>query len=930
MKRKILATIFGVTCAISMACFAGCNLPEPDSGHTHSYTETVTQPTCTEQGYTTHTCECGESYKDNYVNALGHSFTDYISDNNATCEQDGTKTATCNNGCGETDTQVDLNTKGHKFTNYVSNNDATLEQDGTKTATCDNGCGAIDSITDEGSKKDILKYFIFAEYGEGYEITKYVGEDNNVVIPERYNSKPILSIGDEAFKEYSSLQNIEIPDSIEYIGDNAFPETTTLIYNEYDNAFYLGNAGNPYLALVKTKSFDITNCEINNKCKFILGGYNIRLGGTTLGFAMCSSLQSIEIPDSVKNIGHSVFHGCVNLQYNEYDNGYYLGNENNPYLALIKAKSTEITSCEINENCKLITDYAFYGCGSLQSIEIPDSVQSIGERVFFNCTSLTSIMVQEDNAYYCSEDGVLYNKNKTELICYPAGKTQTTFTIPNTVQRIGSYAFSGCDSLQDIVIPDGVQGIGDYAFDSCDNLQSVTIGNSVQSIGNSAFSGCSSLQYNEYDNGYYLGNENNKYLVLVKANSTFITSCEINDNCRFILDNAFYGCGSLQSIEIPDSVQSIGNSAFFGCSSLQSIEIPDSVQSIGRYVFDGCHKLIEVINKSSLNIVAGSSDYGYVGYYAKQIIAAESQSKIIKQGDYSFYNDNGTYYLISYNGSKTNLVLPEDINENYYSIYQYVFYNNDSIQSIEIPDSVQSIGFEAFYKCSSLQSVTIGNSVQSIGDYAFSSCDNLQSITIPDSVKSIGSSAFSHCTSLQSITIGNGVQSIGDDAFSYCNSLQSIEISDSVQSIGYGAFSYCNSLQSVTIGNGVQSIGDYAFTCCYNLQSVTIGNGVQSIGEEVFYNCSSLQSIEIPDSVQSIGDYAFFSCDNLQSVTIGNSVQSIGNYAFEDCYSLQTINYSGTKAEWLAIEKDSGWANRTGDFTVVCTDGSLTKAEATA
>ncbi|MDD6729212.1 MAG: leucine-rich repeat protein, partial [Eubacteriales bacterium] len=119
----------------------------------HTYTSTVTPPTCTEKGYTTYTCDvCEYSYTDNYTDPNGHSFTNYVSDNNATCTQDGTKTAKCD-VCGEPDTVTDTGTaKGHSFTNYVSDNNATCTQDGTKTAKCDR-CDVTDTITDIGTAK---------------------------------------------------------------------------------------------------------------------------------------------------------------------------------------------------------------------------------------------------------------------------------------------------------------------------------------------------------------------------------------------------------------------------------------------------------------------------------------------------------------------------------------------------------------------------------------------------------------------------------------------------------------------------------------------------------------------------------------------------------------------------------------------------------
>ena len=226
----------------------------------------------------------------------------------------------------------------------------------------------------------------------------------------------------------------------------------------------------------------------------------------------------------------------------------------------------DIKSVSLPDGLTSIGSSAFYGCTSLTSVTIPDSVTSIGDYAFYECTSLTAINVAEGNTAYVSENGVLFNKSKTSLIQYPAGKTDSAYTIPDSVTYIGYDAFHRCTSLTSVAIPDSVTSIGSYAFSGCTSLTSVTIPDSVTSIGSSAFSGCTSL-----------------------------TSVTIPDSVTLIGDYAFRGCASLTSITLPDSVTSIGDYAFSGCTSLRSILVSNNsatLHSIDGILYDKSGKTL--------------------------------------------------------------------------------------------------------------------------------------------------------------------------------------------------------------------------------------------------------------------------------------------------------------------------------------------------
>ena len=245
-----------------------------------------------------------------------------------------------------------------------------------------------------------------------------------------------------------------------------------------------------------------------------------------------------------------------------------------------------------------IGNYAFHGCSSLTSITIPNSVTIIGNIAFEWCKKLTQINVDKANTTYSSVNGVLFNKDKTELIRYPEGKADTSYAIPNGVTSIGDWAFQSCNSLTSITIPDSVTSIGTMAFEDCSSLTSITIPDSVTSIDRHAFFVCRKLNQINVDtantayssvNGVLFNKEKTKLIRYPEGKAD--TSYSIPDGVTSIGNSAFYGCSNLTSITIPDGVTIIDINAFQYCRSLTSITIPDSVTYISAEAFDGCDSL---------------------------------------------------------------------------------------------------------------------------------------------------------------------------------------------------------------------------------------------------------------------------------------------------------------------------------------------------
>ena len=924
----------------------------------HTYESEVTAPTKTTEGYTTNICTvCGNSYKYNYVPAIGSEGLAYELNDNGGITITGIGTCT--------DTEI-----------YIP------------------------------------------EMIDGYTVTvigeKAFAENSTITFVKISNT--VTTIGKRAFYKCTALEEIFIPESVNDIGTQIFfgcDKLTTVYYNSTYGSFE-----NPFLNVknLETVVFGgtsvpsyITYGATSLKTVFICDSVT-SIGSRT--FYDCCSLTSITIPNSVTHIGEYAFYGCSNLtsitipdSVNNIGTAAFadcrilecinIGNGVPVIVDGMFEGCSSLTSITIPDSVTSIGYFAFQNCTSLTSITIPDSVTSIGNSAFKNCTSLTSITIPDS---VTSIDIQAFNGCSSLMsITIPDSVTSiseyafldctnlTSITIPNSVTSIGLCAFSGCSSLTNIIIPNSVTSIGLSAFNGCSSLTSITIPNSVISIGESAFYHCSSLtsinfegsvtqwnaiskheDWDSYSDNYAVyctdgilcknhvevideavaptctksGRTEGKHcsvcgMIIVgqegipanghnyEGDFCSVCGCDFStEGLEFTLndDGVSYsvtGIGTCADTElvIPAEheglpVTAIGKFAFSKCQKITSVKIPDSVVEIQHYAFQQCILLTNVTIPNSVVTISYNAFEGCT--------------------------------------SLANITLPDSVQ----TIGDNAFQNCTALTSFIVPNSVSSIGRRAFDGCTSL-SYNVYDNAYYLGSQdnpyyalllatstditscvthadtkiicggAFYECTNLTDVTIVDEVKGIGNYAFHGCSAIPTIVLPSNLKFMGNYVFQKCAALESIVIPEGIKKLNDYSFAGCESLASIVLPEGLTAIGGYVFRDCISLTSITIPQSVNSLAGYAFYNCSALTGIVIPAGVPFIGAYTFYGCASLYHVEIPESVTRIGNYAFRNCYALKELIFTGTITQWKAIEFGKDWQVNVSVYTkVTCSDGT--------
>ncbi|MBQ8505776.1 MAG: leucine-rich repeat domain-containing protein [Clostridia bacterium] len=620
----------------------------------HTYESTVVGATCTEEGYTTHTCQtCDDTYIDSQIKALGHDIV--LHDAQAeSCTQIGwNEYQTCNR-C-DYSTYQEIPAFGH----YYVNRDCIT-------------CGALEpSLGLEFALSADRKYYSLVGMG--------TCTDDRVAIPQNYEGKPVLHIADNVFSG-TSITKIVIPSCVTTIGASAFLDCVNLESIVIENDSNLVSIGEQaFSGCSNLKSIVIPNgvTAISNStfynCKNLstveIADDSLLTSIGNMAFCYCEKLEEINIPYNVKSIGNDAFYSCKSL-----------------------------TTLAISANSLLTTigEKAFYYCKELQAINIPIGVTRIEYRTFDQCYNLQNVTIDRNSQ-------LLYIGDSAFGYC----RDLESIYLPDSVSTIGLSAFYGCSSLQSIVIPKGVVKIERSVFRACFNLESVILQEgSLRSIDDMAFASCYALtnvsipaSVTSIGHGVF---ENCTGLMSIDVNRDNTNYKSIDGNLYSVDGKVLiqYALGKLDEyFVVPMGVETIAYTAFGNCSNLKSLTLTADVKTIEDWIEIKGTKLSNIIvdENNPYYMSLDGNVYTKDGSTIIRYATAKEQTSFIipdsvtKIGDYAF---NGATNLIS-------VQVPQSVT----MIGSYAFEDCTNLTSFTIPQSVNVIDINILIGCEKLESV---------------------------------------------------------------------------------------------------------------------------------------------------------------------------------------------------------------------------------
>ena len=640
-------------------------------------------------------------------------------------------------------------------------------------------------------------------------LKKYNGWQAFVEIPDT-----VTAIGDEAFKNNTSMVSVSIPDSVKSIGDSAFYGCTSL------------------LGVVIPDSVEKTGRCAFQKCSKLASAYlPVNEKFTMIRqwmFYSCTSLKKIVIPDNVTDIEGNAFAECtelssVTLSKNLKTMGWQVFGNDNKLNEIEIPKSLE--ECRYSVNSAGIDGGAFDNCANLKTVTFEEGTTEIAEGLFAGCTGIEQITIPDTVTVI--ESGAFGGCINLKEI-----------TVPDNVTEIQRSAFEYCSSLKTAKLSENLKSIGIWAFGDCNVLKSIKIPDSVTDIDGNAFAECKELSdvilsKNLKTMGWQVFGNDNKLTEIEIPKS--LEECRYSVNSAGIDGGAFDNCANLKTVTFEEGTTEIAEGLFAGCTGIEQITIPDTVTVIESGAFGGCINLKEITVPDNVTEIQRSAFE-----YCSSLKTAKLSGNLESIGVYAF--DNCT--------SLTEVHLSNIIKE----IPSSTFSGCKKLTTINFPSTLTMIGNSAFSGCESLPEAILPSGVEKIESNAFKNCKAMKKAVVPDTVSSIGSSAFYGCEALTDITLGSKLKKIESQTFYGCTVLPSIVIPYNVTTIGDSAFVNCTKLTQITVPRNTTSIASNAFSYpkkmtmygpsdCY-AETYASGKGIKYVTQDIHATSVSLDITE--------------------------------------------------------------------------------------
>lgn len=688
----------------------------------------------------------------------------------------------------------------------------------------------------------------------------------------------VTHIGDYLFSYSKSIVEIIIPESVTSISENNFENSTNLkaIKVDENNESFLSENG------------VLFNKDKTNLIKYPTAkegaSYTVPESVVTLNekaFDYCINIEKVILGSKVTNLSNNLFNWCENLKQVEFlgeiteiGDGAFWG-------------CGSLSNITIPDSVTTIGSHAFWSCELLKTVNIPENVSYIGSQAFGSCDSLESITVDAQNNYYSAENGVLYNKDKTELVQYPNGKKDSVFVVNENTETIKSYAVYYSEYLEHLVLHNNLTKIESSGIYTWNFLRIYYAGteedwNKIEETANIEYRDVK-VYYNttcvhessddrycdacgkivELGNGICGENDGDNVVWTLYINGDFVIS---GSGAMDYPDRAADVVSMIKNVIIEPGVTATCEGLFAEFFAIESVTIPASMTNIGYASFANCMSL-------------------------KSITVDKNNEYYTSDNGVLFNKDKSVLITYPAGNTATEYVVPDSVT----SIFDGAFASSVNLTEIVIPDSVETIGEYAFIYSANLTEVDIPNSVTSIGEGVFECCEKLESVKIGSSVASIGDGAFYECASLKNITVDI------DNEYYLSDDYGALFDIDKTELIVYPAAS---EETRYVVPDSVTSILDCAFHKAENLTQVVIPDSVTTIGSDVFRGCTSLTSMILPQNITTIDNSVFCDCENLTSVTIPSGVTSFGFQAFKNCTKLTDVYFNGTEEQWNNIEID--------------------------